>query len=160
MLWIISDLKSYLFDLGLAAALSVSCCSSLSELLLFSRQAAAPFSASFRRCSSRQLLSQRAAAAAPLSVSCCCCSSQGELLLLSRRAATPLSASSYSSLSELLLLFASCCSLPKQRVSLLLSLWNVTTNNCYANLMVLLWHKYFVENSYSSLKCSWHLCNL
>ena len=153
MHWLISDLKSYLFDLGLAAALSVSCSSSLGELLLLSQRAAAPFSASFRRCSSQQLLSQRAAAAAPLSVSCCCCSSLGELLLLSRRATTPLSANCYSSRRAAALFRSSS-------VSLLLSLWNVTTNNCYANLMVLLWHKYFVENSYSSLKCSWHLCNL
>jgi hypothetical protein len=98
MHWMISDLKSYLFDLGLAAALSVSCSSSLGELLLLSQRAAAPFSASFRRCSSQQLLSQRAAAAAPLSVSCCCCSS------LWAAAAPPLSASCYSSLGELLLL--------------------------------------------------------
>ncbi len=151
MHWMISDLKSYLFDLGLAAALSVSCCSSLSELLLFSRQAAAPFSASFRRCSSQQLLSLRAAAAAPLSVSCCC-SSLGELLLLSQRATTPLSANCSSRRAAALFRSSS--------VSLLLSLWNFTTNKCYTNVMVLLWHKYFFENSCSSLKCSWHHCNL
>jgi hypothetical protein len=133
-----------------AAPLSASCCSSLGKLLLLSQRASA---AAPRSSSSQQLLSQRAAAAAPLSVSCCCCSSLGELLLLYRRATTPLSANCYSSRRAAALFRSSS-------VSLLLSLWNVTTNNCYSNVMVLLWHKYFFENSYSSLKCSWHHCNL
>jgi hypothetical protein len=156
----ISDLKSYLFDLGLAAALSVSCSSSLGELLLLSQRAAALLSASC--CSFLSELLPLLLAAAPLSASCCCCSSLSELLLLllSRRAATPLSrattplsANCYSSRRAAALFRSSS-------VSLLLSLWNVTTNYCYTNVMVLLWHKYFFENSYSSLKCSWHHCNL
>ena len=151
MHWMISDLKSYLFDLGLAAALSVSCSSSLGELLLLSQRAAALLSASC--CSFLSELPPLLLAAAPLSVSCCCCSSLGELLLLSRRATTPLSANCYSSRRAAALFRSSS-------VSLLLSLWNVTTNNCYSNVMVLLWHKYFFENSYSSLKCSWRHCNL
>jgi hypothetical protein len=138
-----------------AAPLSASCCSSLGKLLLLSQRAstAAPPRSSSLSELLLLLLSQWAAAAAPLSVSCCCCSSLGELLLLSRRATTPLSANCYSSRRAAALFRSSS-------VSLLLSLWNATTNNCYSNVMVLLWHKYFFENSYSSLKCSWHHCNL